>query len=147
MNQVEIYQTKDKQTEIEVRFEEDTVWLTHQQMTELFGQTKQNISLHINNCYREKELLKIATVKESLTVQKEGNRQVSRKIVYYNLDAIISVGYRVNSQKATRFRIWATKILREHLVKGYTIKSGFLHHCNKIFCTLLPACSQYTPLA
>ena len=71
MNQVEIYQTKDKQTEIEVKFEEDTVWLTQQQLAELFGQSKQNISLHLNNCYKEKELTKKATVKESLTVQKQ----------------------------------------------------------------------------
>ena len=89
MGQIEIYKTKDKQTEIEVRFEEETVWLTQQQMSELFKQTKQNISLHINNCYREKELLKSSTVKESLTVQKEGSRQVSRKIDYYNLDVIL----------------------------------------------------------
>jgi len=77
MNQIEIYQTKDKQTEIEVRFEEETVWLSQQQMANLFKQTKQNISLHISNCYKEKELLKSSTVKESLTVQKEGNRPVS----------------------------------------------------------------------
>ena len=79
MNQIEIYQTKDKQTEIEVKFEEDSVWLTQQQMATLFNQTKQNISLHINNCYKEKELPKKATVKESLTVQKEGNRLISRR--------------------------------------------------------------------
>ena len=121
MNQVEIYQTKDKQTQVEVRFEEDTVWLTQQQMADLFKQTKQNISLHLKNCYREKELTKMATVKESLTVQKEGNRVVSRKIDYYNLDVIISVGYRVKSKRGTQFRQWATQRLKDYLVKGYTL--------------------------
>lgn len=121
MNQVEIYQTKDKQTQIEVIFEEDTVWLTQQQMAALFGQTKQNVSLHINNCYKEKELSKKATVKKSLTVQKEGNRVISRKIEYYDLDVIISIGYRVKSKRGTQFRQWATQRLKEHLVKGYTI--------------------------
>ena len=121
MSQIEIYQTKDKQTQIEVRFEEDTVWLTQQQMGELFDQTKQNISLHINNCYKEKELLKKSTVKESLTVQKEGNRLVSRKIEFYNLDIIISVGYRVKSKRGTQFRQWATQRLKDFLVKGYAL--------------------------
>lgn len=121
MNQVEIYQTKDKQTEITVKFEEETVWLTQQQMADLFKQTKQNISLHLNNCYKERELSKIATVKESLTVQKEGKRMVSRKIEFYNLDVIISVGYRVKSKRGTQFRQWATQRLKDHLVKGYTL--------------------------
>ncbi|MEP7372195.1 MAG: virulence protein RhuM/Fic/DOC family protein [Chitinophagaceae bacterium] len=121
MNQIEIYQGKDKQTQIEVKFEEDTVWLTQQQMAELFQQSKQNISLHLNNCYREKELSKKATVKESLTVQNEGNRMISRKIDYYNLDAIISVGYRVKSKQGTQFRQWATQRLKDHLVKGYSL--------------------------
>src|SRR5690606_8337811 len=82
-------------------------------------QTKQNISLHINNCFKEGELVKTATVKESLTVQKEGNRNVKRKIEYYNLDVIISVGYRVKSKQGTQFRIWATNVLRDYLLKGY----------------------------
>lgn len=121
MNQIEIYQTKDKQTQVEVKFEGDTVWLSQQQMAELFGQTKQNISLHINNCFKERELDKKATVKDSLTVQKEGKRLVTRSVDYYNLDVIISVGYRVKSKRGTQFRQWATQRLREYLVKGYTI--------------------------
>ena len=121
MEQIEIYQTADKQTQVEVRFEENTVWLTQQQMSALFKQTKQNISLHINNCYREKELSKMSTVKDSLTVQKEGKRLISRKIEYYSLDVIISVGYRVKSKRGTQFRQWATQRLKDHLVKGYTI--------------------------
>jgi len=121
MNQVEIYQTEDRQTQIEVKFEEESVWLTQQQMADLFKQTRQNISLHLNNCYRERELSKKATVKDSLTVQKEGNRMITRKIEHYNLDAIISVGYRVKSKQGTRFRQWATQRLKDHLVKGYTL--------------------------
>lgn len=108
---------------IEVRLEDETVWLSQQQMATLFNQTKQNISLHINNCFREKELDKVATVKESLTVQKEGNRSVKRKIEFYNLDVIISVGYRVKSKQGTQFRIWATRVLKDYLLKGYTINN------------------------
>lgn len=108
---------------IEVRLEEETVWLSQQQMATLFNQTKQNISLHINNCFKEGELEKVLTVKESLTVQKEGNRSVKRKIEYYNLDVIISVGYRVKSKKGTEFRIWATRILKDYLLKGYAINN------------------------
>jgi len=90
-------------------------------MASLFNQTKQNISLHINNCFKEKELDREATVKESLIVQKEGSRSVKRKIDYYNLDVIISVGYRVKSKQGTRFRIWANNVLKDYLLKGYAI--------------------------
>lgn len=90
-------------------------------MVELFGQTKQNVSLHINNCFEEKELEKMSTVKESLTVRNEGNKKISRKIEYYNLDVIISVGYRVKSKRGTQFRQWATQKLKDYLVKGYAI--------------------------
>jgi hypothetical protein len=120
-NEIILYQSDDLPERIEVRIEEETVWLSQQQMAMLFGQTKQNISLHINNCFKEKELIRGATVKESLTVQKEGNRTVRRKIEYYNLDVIISVGYRVKSKQGTQFRIWATKVLRNYLLKGYAL--------------------------
>ncbi len=120
-NQIEIYQGSDGQTQIEVKFEQDTVWLSQDQMANLFNQTKQNISLHINNCYKEGELDKDATVKESLTVQNEGKRKVERKINYYNLDVIISVGYRVKSQQGTQFRIWATQKLKDYFVQGFAI--------------------------
>lgn len=106
---------------IEVRIEDETVWLSQIQMADLFSTTKQNISLHINNIFKENELSEISTVKDSLTVQKEGSRAVKRKLTYYNLDVIISVGYRIKSQRATQFRIWATKILREYLLQGYAI--------------------------
>ena len=106
---------------LEVRLESDTVWLKQQQMAELFQTSKQNISLHTNNVFKEKELQEISTVKYSLTVQQEGNRKVKRNIAYYNLDVIISVGYRVKSQRGTDFRIWATKVLKEYLLKGYAV--------------------------
>ncbi|MDD3738731.1 MAG: RhuM family protein [Lentimicrobiaceae bacterium] len=120
-SEILLYQSNELTERIEVRLEEDTVWLSQQQMATLFQQTKQNISLHINNCFREKELDKISTVKEYLTVQKEGNRNVRRKIEYYNLDVIISVGYRVKSKQGTQFRIWATNVLKDYLLKGYAL--------------------------
>ena len=116
-----IYQTEDGQATIETRLENDTVWLSQKMMMELFQTTKQNISLHINNCYAEGELERGRTVKEYLTVQQEGKRRIERRVDYYNLDVIISVGYRVKSKRGTQFRIWANRILKEHLVNGYTI--------------------------
>jgi len=106
---------------IRVKIEEDTVWLTQSQMVELFDSTKQNISLHIRNIYKEKELEMDSTVKEYLTVQKEGLRNISRKVKCYNLDVVISVGYRVKSIRGTQFRIWANKVLKDYLLKGYAI--------------------------
>ena len=116
-----IYQTEDGQTQIDVRLENDTVWLTQAQMVELFQTTKQNVSLHLNNLYKEGELEKEGTVKEYLTVQQEGKRSVSRRVKYYDLDVIISVGYRVHSKRGTAFRIWARKIIKDYLVKGYAV--------------------------
>ena len=116
-----IYQTDDGNTQIDVRFENETVWLTQAQMAELFQTTKQNVSLHVNNVYKECELEEKSTVKEYLTVQNEGKRSVRRMVKYYNLDVIISVGYRVKSQRGTQFRIWANRVLKEYLVKGYAV--------------------------
>ena len=130
-NQIEIFQGANNEINIEVKFEEDTVWLTQAQMVELFGQTKQNVSLHINNCFKENELDKKSTVKESLTVRIEGNRKTSRKIEYYNLDVIISVGYRVKSKRGTQFRQWATQKLKDYLVKGYAINEYRLAQKNQ----------------
>ncbi|MBL1411059.1 virulence RhuM family protein [Sphingobacterium faecale] len=120
-NEIILYQADNLPERIEVRIEDETVWLSQQQMAELFQQTKQNISLHISNCFKEGELDKQATVKEYLTVQKEGSRNVKRKIEYYNLDMIISVGYRVKSRQGTQFRIWATNVLRDYMLKGYVL--------------------------
>lgn len=119
-SEIILYQPEET-FKLEVRLESDTVWLTQQQMAELFQTSKQNISLHTNNVFKEKELQEISTVKYSLTVQQEGNRKVKRNIAYYNLDVIISVGYRVKSQRGTDFRIWATKVLKEYLLKGYAV--------------------------
>ena len=119
-----IYQTADGETRLDVRMENDSVWLTQAQMVELFNSTKQNVSLHINNIFKEGELEREATVKEYLIVRQEGNRSVRRKITVYNLDVIISVGYRVKSQRGTQFRIWANKVLKEYLIKGYAVKEN-----------------------
>ncbi|MEO8146389.1 MAG: RhuM family protein [Bacteroidia bacterium] len=113
MNEIEIYQTKDSETQVEVRFEEDSVWLTQQQMASLFSQTKQNVSLHINNCFREGELSKKSVVKESLTTANDGKNY---SINLYNLDVIISVGYRVKSKQGTQFQQWATQRLKDYPV-------------------------------
>lgn len=120
-NQIIIYQTEDGQTQVDVRMENETVWLTQAQMVELFQTTKQNVSLHLGNVFKEGELEQEATVKEYLTVQQEGKRSVSRQVKYYNLDVIISVGYRVKSKRGTAFRIWANKILKQYLIKGYAV--------------------------
>ena len=116
----------DEQFQLEVRLQDDTVWLTQQQMVALFDSTKQNISLHINNIYKEGELQKEATVKEYLTVQNEGGRQVTRKVRYYNLDVIISVGYRVKSIRGTQFRQWANKIIKDYMLKGYAVNQRLI---------------------
>jgi hypothetical protein len=106
MSEIEIYKDTDNQTQVEVRFEEESVWLTQLQMTTLFDQTKQNISLHINNCFKEGELNKKSVVKESLTTATDGKQYL---VKYYNLDVIISVGYRVKSKRGAQFRQWATQ--------------------------------------
>ena len=120
-NEIIVYQAENHSIHLEVRIEDETVWLSQNQMMQLFESTKQNISLHISNIFKEGELLQNATVKEYLTVHQEGNRMVNRKTNYYNLDVIISVGYRVKSVKGTQFRIWANKILKEYLLKGYVV--------------------------
>jgi hypothetical protein len=128
-----VYQTEDGKLKIDVRFEGETVWLAQQQMAELFQTTKQNISLHIQNIYEEQELERNPTVKESLTVQLEGNRSVRRRVELYNLDVIISVGYRVKSLRGTQFRIWATQQLREYIVKGFVLDDERLKNPDQPF--------------
>lgn len=128
-----VYQTEDGKFKIDVRFEGETVWLTQQHMAELFQTTKQNISLHIQNIYEERELERGATVKGSLTVQLEGKRSVQRRVEFYNLDVIISVGYRIKSAVATRFRIWATQQLREYIVKGFVLDDERLKNPDQPF--------------
>ena len=125
-SEIIIYQTEDGHTKIDVHIEKETVWLTQAHMAELFQTTKQNISLHINNAFKEGEIEPLATVKEYLTVQNEGEREVSRSVKHYNLDVIISVGYRVKSLRGTQFRRWSLGVLREYLVKGFSMNDDLL---------------------
>lgn len=120
-SEIILYQTEDGQTRIDVRLEDESVWLTQAAMAELFQATPQNITLHLKNIYEESELLEEATCKDYLQVQQEGARLVQRDRKFYNLDAIIAVGYRIRSHRGTQFRIWATEHLREYLVKGFTM--------------------------
>jgi predicted transcriptional regulator len=119
MQEINIYQTDSGG--IEVRLERDTVWLSQDQMAELFGVQKAAVSKHLKNIFASSELERDATVSKMETVQQEGKRRIARQIEHFNLDAVISVGYRVNSARATRFRQWATRLLREHLTQGYTL--------------------------
>ena len=116
-----LYTTPSEDIKINAVIKDETLWLTQKAMAELFGTTPQNITLHLKNIYDEKELILEATCKEFLQVQKEGLREVQRTLTFYNLDAIISVGYRVNSARATQFRIWATKVLKEYIQKGFVL--------------------------
>lgn len=120
-SEIILYQTEDGKTRLDVRLENETVWLTQGQMAELFQTTPQNITLHIQNVYAEGELTETATCKDYLQVRHEGKRAIQRSLKHYNLDVIISVGYRVKSLRGTQFRIWATQRLREYLIKGFTM--------------------------
>lgn len=122
-NSIVIYEGDGGVPRIEVQIDGETVWLTQAKLAELFGTTKANISIHVKNIFEEGELTKDATIKKNLTVQTEGNRKVSREIEHYNLDLIISLGYRIKSSVATRFRQWATERLREYIIKGFSIDS------------------------
>lgn len=125
-HEIVLYQLDDTNVCVNVVFENETFWLTQKAMAELFDCSSDNISLHLKNIYREQELEESSTTEIFSVVQKEGNRQVNRKVVCYNLDAIIAVGYRVNSKKATRFRQWATKTLKEYIVKGFVINDDMM---------------------
>lgn len=120
-SQIIIYTAKDGNAKFEVRFDNETAWLTQKQMAELFDCSVDNVALHLKNIYAEKELEEKRTSEESSVVQKEGKRVVNRPINLYNLDAIISVGYRINSLRGTQFRIWATQKLREYIIKGFVL--------------------------
>ncbi len=121
MSELLIYQKEDGQSAVEVRLEQDTLWLSQAQMAELFDKDSDTIGLHLRNIYDSGELDEQATTEESSVVRQEGKRQVRRVIRFYNLDAIISIGYRVNSKKGTQFRIWANRVLKEYLVQGYSL--------------------------
>jgi hypothetical protein len=118
--EVIIYESEDGQIQFDVTLDKDTIWLTQNNIASIFDTTIQNVGQHIKSIFNDYELKEAATVKNFFIVQKEGSRQVKRKIDHYNLDAIISIGYRINSKRATKFRIWATSILKNHLIEGYT---------------------------
>lgn len=132
-SQIIIYQTEDGKTKLDVRLEQETAWLTQKQMAELFQSSKQNVGQHISSIYEEGELHSEATVKKFFTVQTEGTRNVNREIEYYNLDMIISVGYRVKSHIATRFRQWATQHIKEFIVKGFVLDDERLKNPDQPF--------------
>ena len=132
-SQIVIYQTEDGGTKLDVRLENETVWLTQKLMADLFQTTVANINTHLKNIYDEGELNSVATIKDFLIVQKEGERAVERLQLYYNLDAIISVGYRIRSHVATRFRQWATQHIRELIVKGFVLDDERLKNPDKPF--------------
>jgi len=129
---IEFYTSADGAVSLEVRTDGETVWLTQQQIAELFQTTQQNVSLHLLNVYEEGELAEAATHKDFLSIRQEGSRQVKRTVAHYNLDAILSVGYRVKSRTATQFRIWATARLRDYLVQGYAINDQRLEQLGSI---------------
>ena len=138
-NPIIIYQTEDGQTQVDVRMENDTVWLTQAQMAELFQTDRTSIVRHINNIYKVEELDRESTCAKIAQVQVEGIRTVSRQIPYFNLDMIISVGYRVNAKRGVQFRRWANKVLKEYLVKGYAVNDrlcrdqlGELRRCQRL---------------
>lgn len=130
-NQIEIYTSQDGSTQIEVQFEGDTFWLNLNQISSLFDRDKSVISRHLSNIYKEGELDQISTVAKNATVQIEADRQVKREIEFYNLDAILSVGYRVNSKRGTQFRQWATNRLKDYLIEGVAINEKRLEQKNK----------------
>ena len=131
-NSIIIYQPNTDQPAIDVRIEGETVWLSQRQMSVLFDTSSDNVGLHLKNIYAEGELLEEATTEDFSVVRQEGTRQVRRSVRHYNLDAIISVGYRVKSATATQFRIWATKRLREYLVQGYSINQQRLEQLGQL---------------
>ncbi len=120
-SKIVLYETEDGNVNIDVVLRDETIWLTQKSMAELFNCSKDNIGLHLKNIFLDKELDKNATTEKISVVQKEGNRDVKRNVEFYNLDAIIAVGYRVNSKKATQFRIWATNVLKDYIIKGFKI--------------------------
>ena len=133
MSEILLYKTANQEIKLEVLIQNETIWLNQKQLCELFGRDKSVISRHIKNIFKENELDEVSTVAKNATVQKEGSREVIRDVDYYNLDMIISVGYRVNSAKATQFRIWATKILQEYIIKGFAMDDERLKNPNQPF--------------
>jgi len=129
--EVVLYQAPDGVVELQVRLEKESIWLNQRQMAMLFDRDTDTIGLHLRNIFSDGELDEVATTEESSVVQVEGNRRVRRSVRFYNLDAIISVGYRINSKRGTQFRIWATRVLRDHILRGYTVNETRLRDLNQ----------------
>ncbi|WP_456480296.1 virulence RhuM family protein [Nautilia sp.] len=133
MSEILLYKTPNEEIRLEVLIQNETIWLSQKQMANLFGVDSDTISYHLKNIYKTNELQKEATTEKISVVQKEGNREVKRVVSFYNLDAIISVGYRVNSKQATTFRIWATQVLKEYIIKGFAMDDERLKNPNQPF--------------
>lgn len=133
MSEILIYKTPDNKINVEMKLVDETLWLPQNKIAELFGVNKPAISKHIKNIYESQELDMVSTVSKMETVQNEGGREIKRQIEYYNLDMIIAVGYRINSKQATHFRIWATNILKEYIIKGFVMNDKRLMEPNKTF--------------
>jgi hypothetical protein len=131
-NEIILYRPQQSAEHLEVRVEGETVWLSLKQMTQLFGRDKSVISRHLKHVFEEGELIRDATVAYYATVQNEAGRKITRNIEFYNLDAILSVGYRVNSKQGTQFRIWANQVLKDYLLKGYAVQNRIMHLENKV---------------
>ncbi len=127
-----LYTSPDGEVQLDIRLQDETLWMTQQMMSELFQTTVQNIIMHVGNIYQELELQREGTCKEFLQVRREGNRQVRRPVRFYNLDMILSVGYRVNTHRGTQFRIWATRRLREYLLRGYVVHERRLQQLGQV---------------
>lgn len=125
-NKIILYTTEDGNVSVDVYFEDETFWLTQKSMAELFDCTADNVSLHLKNIYSENELDARSTAEKFSVVRREGERDVRREVTFYNLDAIIAVGYRVNSKSATRFRQWATQTLKEYIIKGFVLNDDMM---------------------
>ena len=147
MNEIEIYKDKDNETQIEVKFESDTVWLSQAQLVALFDSSKANISEHLSNIFESTELDTESTVRKFRTVRREGKRNITRNIDHYNLDVIISIGYRVNSKRGIQVRQWATQRLKDYLVKGYAINEKRLTEAENRFNELKQAIQLFDKVA
>ena len=141
-NQIRLYTSADGKISLQVSLDNETVWLTQLQMSELFGTTPENVLMHLKNIYKEQEIDEILTTKDFLVVRQEGKRQVQRSLKHYNLDAIISVGYRISSKRATQFRQWATQTLKQFLVQGYAINQKRLQEKGVEFSQAVALLSQ-----
>jgi len=142
MSQIQLFKSNDGSVSLEVSLNNDTVWLTQAQMAMLFDTSTDNVGLHLKNIFQEEELEETATTEEFSVVREEGKRKVQRQLKHYNLDAIISVGYRVSSKRATQFRQWATQTLKQHLVQGYTLNQKRLKERGIEFEQVLSLLSQ-----